>query len=53
MITYPNQHDLCGEIGYDALWMGEYIGSGDSPLAYDKALKEFTFESNDNSLVGV
>ena len=53
LITFPTQHNLCGDIGYDAVWMDSYIGSGDVPLAYDMAFLEFTFESNDASLVGI
>ena len=52
MITFPTQHDLCGEIGYGSIWMDSYIGIGDVPMAYDIDFLEFTFESNDAGLVG-
>lgn len=51
--TFPFQHDLCGDIGYDALWKDEYVDSQSVPLAYDSLTNTFTFESNDHSLEGI
>ena len=52
LTTFPTQHNLCGEIGYDALFMDAYIGISDVPMSYDVAFLEFAFESSDASLVG-
>jgi len=51
--TFPFPHDLCGVLGYDTLWKGEYVDAQSVPLAYDSLTNTLTFESDDHSLEGI
>ena len=50
--TSPNTHTLCGEITYEATFMGSTVDTDSSPMKYDTSSRQFTFFSDDVNLVG-
>ena len=53
VLTYPNQHDLCGVLGYDPIWYDDYVDDSTEPLSYEPGSKTFSFYSEDFSLESV
>ena len=52
IVTQPNTHTLCGEITYEATFMGNIVDADSSPMKYDTSSRQFTFFSDDVNLVG-
>ena len=53
--TYPVQHDLCGEITYEAFFNGQPVAGttlNTSPLQYDPSTGVFTFFTDSPNLIG-
>ena len=50
--TTPNPHTLCGDLTYEATFMGTALDTNTSPVSYDTATRSYAIYSEDFGLIG-